>query len=402
MNHKLKLIAGGALVAAGLVMTALSAPNADTLHPGKTLYSFAGGADGELPNGDLIVDDMGVYYGTTLGGGSNSNCPEGCGTVYKVVNGQESVIYSFAGGSDGAVPSDGLLLDAEGNLYGVTSVGGDSDMGTVFKVAPDGTESILYSFAGGSEDGATPNGDLIADAEGNLSGTTFSGGIGDCSGGCGTVFKVTPDGQESILYAFTGAPPREGASPAAGLIADAEGNLYGTTYGGGKPGCGQPTGCGTIFKVTPDGQESMLHVFEGGRAGHPNDRLLLDAQGNFYGTSYNGGVKFGAVWKVSPDGTETVLYSFQHHADGVGVSPGLIADSEGNFYGATLYGGENAAGVVYRLSPEGRFATLYNFPDGDYGDYTAGRLIIDRQGNLIGTTRSGGDSDKGTIFEVRN
>src|SRR5256885_2859142 len=140
MNHRYNLIAGGALIAAGLGMAFLSVTNAALPRQGKTLYSFAGGADGANPNGSLIMDAMGIYYGTTrLGGGSSSNCPSGCGTIYKVVNGQESVIYSFAGGSDGAVPLDGLFLDAEGNLYGVTSVGGDSDLGTVFKIAPDGT-----------------------------------------------------------------------------------------------------------------------------------------------------------------------------------------------------------------------------------------------------------------------
>jgi uncharacterized repeat protein (TIGR03803 family) len=291
----------------------------------------------------------------------------------------------------------------------VTNVGGESNMGTVFKIAPDGTKTTLHSFAGGTDDGARPNGDLIADADGNLYGTTYSGGIGDCDGGCGTVFKVTPDGQESILYAFAGAPRPEGANPAAGLIADSEGNLYGTTYRGGKPGCGQPTGCGTIFKITPDGQESVLHEFQGGwkSAGHPNDRLLVDAQSNFFGTCYNCGVKFGAVWEVSPDGTETVLYSFQHHADGEGVNPGLVADAEGNLYGTTVYGGENQAGVVFRVSLAGRIAVLYTFPDDtSYVNSPTGRMIIDRHGNLIGATLRSGSSNCtlgcGTIFQVQN
>ncbi len=253
-----RLIAGGTLITAGLGMAFVSAANAAIEHPGKTLYSFGGGTDGSYPNGALIADAMGTYYGTTRVGGSS-----GFGTVYKVANGQESVIYGFTGGSDGSFPRDGLLLDAEGSLYGVTSSGGDSGLGTVFKITLDGTKTTLHSFAGSTDDGADPNGDLIADADGNLYGTTFSGGIGDCDGGCGTVFKLMPDGQESILYAFVGTPRPEGASPAAGLIADAEGNLYGTTYHGGKPGCGQPTGCGTIFKITPDGQESVLHEFKG-------------------------------------------------------------------------------------------------------------------------------------------
>src|SRR5262249_42628630 len=162
----LRLTAGIALIAAASFLTLTSA-DAAGVHPGKTVYSFAGAPDGATPNGDLIVDPNGVYYGTTaLGGIMTADCPNGCGTIYQVVDGVESVLYSFTGLGDGAVPTDGLFLDAQGNLYGVTSAGGDSDMGTVFKIAPDGSKSTLHSFAGGSGDGADPNGDLIADAEG--------------------------------------------------------------------------------------------------------------------------------------------------------------------------------------------------------------------------------------------
>lgn len=410
MSQTLRVIAGGGLIAAGLGIAVVSAATAAMEHPGKTLYSFAGAPDGENPNGDLIVDDMGVYYGTTvLGGIITSDCPSGCGTVYKVVNGEESVIYSFTGISDGAVPVDGLLRDAEGNLYGVTSVGGDSDMGTVFKIAPDGSKTTLHSFVGGSGDGADPNGDLIADSEGNLYGTTSSGGSSNCEGGCGTVFKISPDGQESVVHVFIGSAGPDGKNPAGGLITDAEGNFFGTTYGGGgQQQCG-PDGCGTIFKVTPDGQLTLIHSFEGGRsAGHPRDRLVMDAQGNFFGTTYNGGTpkNNGAVWKVSADGrTETVLHSFQGHADGLAPNGGLIADSEGNLYGTTFYGGEHQAGVVYRVAPDGRFATLYTFPDAaPFLSAPFGRLVIDQQGNLIGTTiaKVSGDDRHGTIFFVKN
>jgi uncharacterized repeat protein (TIGR03803 family) len=414
MNHRLRTIAGGAFIAAGLGIAVVSASTAAMEHPGKTLYSFTGAPDGAYPNGDLIVDAMGVYYGTTsLGGIITADCPEGCGTVYKLVNGEESVIYRFTGISDGAVPYDGLLQDAEGNLFGVTRVGGDSNMGTVFKVSPDGSKTTLHSFAGGTDDGANPNGDLIADAEGNLYGTTYTGGLGDCDGGCGTVFKVTPDGQESILHAFIGSTGPDGKNPFGGLIADEEGNFYGTTYGGGgRVHCG-PDGCGTLFKITPDGQLTLIHRFEGGytSAGHPRDRLLRDTQGNFYGTTYNGGIRrFGCVWKVSPDGvTETILYSFHHHKDGEGVGAGLVADSEWNLYGATLAGGENLAGIVYRVSPDGRIASLYDFPDATTSAQDVpGRMIIDRHGNLIGATNYGGASDNcspfgcGTIFIVKN
>jgi uncharacterized repeat protein (TIGR03803 family) len=218
---------------------------------------------------------------------------------------------------------------------------------------------------------------------------------------------------ETILHAFIGVGNLEGKNPSGGLIADADGSFFGTTYGGGgRVHCG-PDGCGTIFQVTPDGQTTLVHRFEGSQSGgHPRDRLLRDAQGNFYGTTFNGGKKnFGALWTVSADGaTETVLYFFHHHRDGEGVGSGLVADSEGNLYGTTLYGGENLTGLVYRLSPEGRIDTLYTFPDADIRvpGVAPGRMILDLQGNLIGATVYGGDSGNcspfgcGTLFEVRN
>lgn len=406
-----RLTTGIAVIAAGFFLTLASAVNAAGLHPGKTVYSFAGPPDGQTPNGDLIVDANGVYYGTTaLGGVITADCSKGCGTVYKVVDGEESVIYSFTGLSDGAVPTDGLYLDAEGSLYGVTTSGGDTNMGTVFRITPDGSKSTLHSFAGGSSDGAEPNGDLIPDAEGNLYGTTYYGGSDNCDGlGCGTVFKVTPDGQESIVHAFLGSEGTEGKFPDAGLIADADGNFLGTTYGGGghQSYCGHD-GCGTIFKVTPDGQETVIHIFEGSRsAGHTRGRLVVDGAGNFYGTARSGGTyTLGTLWKVSPDGTETVLHSFGGRSDGKAPNGDLIIDSLGNLYGTTYYDGDNLNGVVFQFTPEGQFFTLYDFPDVTYNYSSApyGRLLIDRQGNLLGTTiyLLSSSTNFGTIFKVKN
>ena len=226
MNYTYKRITGGSLIATGLAIALLSAANAAGLHLGKILYSFSGGytngTDGAFATGDLIVDDAGIYYGTTSGGGGSLNCSGGCGTVYEVENGVESVIYAFTGGSDGQYPAGGLLLDSEGNLYGSAS-GGPLGFGIVYKIAPDGTKTIVYSFAGAPADGNGPNGGLIFDAEGNLYGTTNSGGDGSCDGGCGTVFKITSDGQESILYSFKGGgvgTNDDGAYPAGGLIPD--------------------------------------------------------------------------------------------------------------------------------------------------------------------------------------
>ena len=236
-------------------------PNLDGTYTESVLHSFTGGSDGQYGGGDgqypfsgLIADAAGNLYGTTFYGGGNSCEGFGCGTVFKLtpkLDGTygESVLYSFTGSHDGAAPSAGLLADAAGNLYGTTSQGGGAracltGCGTVFKLTanPDGTysESVLHSFGGGS-DGQTPSAGLIADAVGNLYGTTYAGGLTVCGGWCGTVFMLTSTGTLRVLHSFNSS---DGANPLAGLMADAEGNLYGTTSLGGTKNYG------TVFKQT--------------------------------------------------------------------------------------------------------------------------------------------------------
>ena len=198
------------------------------------MYSFAGGIDGVWPQAGLVLDATGNLYGTTVNGGAS-----GSGTVFKITPaGVESVVYSFAGGTDGAAPLAGLVLDASGNLYGTTSVGGASCLGTEFKITPAGVESVVHSFAGGT-DGAAPQAGLVLDATGNLYGTTANGG----ASGNGTVFKITPAGGESVVHSFAGGT--DGVWPQAGLVLDATGNLYGTTYQGGA------SNFGTVFRIVP-------------------------------------------------------------------------------------------------------------------------------------------------------
>ncbi len=238
-----------------------------------TLFNFTQGhlERGVFPQAGLTADQAGNLYGTTAGGGTGAGCQGvgGCGTVFKLgPHGTETVLYSFAGGGDGSSPNGTLIVDQAGNFYGTTAAGGFSgcalgaECGTVFKLAPDGTHTVLYSFTGG-RDGGVPEAPLLADQAGNLYGTTTQGGSGGCGGyGCGTVFKLAPDGTETILHAFRGGS--DGAELfAAGLIADQAGNLYGTTWEGGK-GC-NGAGCGTVFKLAPDGTKTILHSFAGGR-----------------------------------------------------------------------------------------------------------------------------------------
>ncbi len=219
--------------------TALAAPSE------TVLYSFGGGTDGGFPFGDLIMDSAGNLYGTTLTGGAASG---GCGTVFKLtLSGAETVFHSFNCDTDGSDPTSRLTADSAGNLYGTTNFGGASGVGTVYKLTPSGTFSVLYSFSG-SPDGAIPEGRLIADSAGNLYGTTLQGGT-DCGAGCGTVFSITPNGTGTVLYSFAYT---DGAFPHAGLIADNAGNLYGTTGGGGA------SGNGTVFKLAGTGFPPVL------------------------------------------------------------------------------------------------------------------------------------------------
>jgi uncharacterized repeat protein (TIGR03803 family) len=268
-----------------LVATVVATPSAQAQRF-KVLYTFTGGADGGYPVAGLIQDAAGNLYGTTGIGGAS-----GGGTVFVVnkAGHQETVLYSFTGTPDGAIPEAGLIQDAAGNFYGTTADGGVYNVGTVFAVNKAGQEKVLYSFTGGA-DGANPWAGLIQDAAGNFYGTTLLGG----AYGYGTVFVVSKTGQEKVLYSFTGGA--DGAIPWAGLIQDAAGNLFGTTVQGGA------YGVGTVFVVNKTGQEKVLHSFTYGADGeYPQAGLIQDAAGNLFGTTiYGGAYGSGTVFEVKP------------------------------------------------------------------------------------------------------
>lgn len=304
------------------------------------------------------------------------------------------LLYVFTGKSNsGATPSGGLVRDQAGNLYGATD---GYRAGNVFKLAPDGTETVLYSFRGGS-DGALPIGALLTDNAGNLYGTTIEGGGTGCLGqqGCGTVFKLAPDGNETVLYAFQGGS--DGNAPSGSLISDAQGNLYGTTTWGGGTGCSN-LGCGSVFEIAPSGTETVLHPFTGGSDGEwPGGGVIADSAGNLYGTTqYGGGTGCGGpgcgtVFKLAAgSGSETILYAFTGGNDGEGPVGSLIADSAGNLYGTTGEAGTYGFGNVFKIAPDGSEIVLYAFQHGRDGWGSAGSLILDASGNLYGTTAFGG------------
>ncbi len=356
----------------------------------QVLYSFGGtGTDAAYPNGSLIMDGAGNLYGTTSGGGIHPGCEnEGCGTVFELSPREggewtEQVLHSFGGGTDGARPFAGLIMDGAGNLYGTTSEGGihqtcyeNTSCGTVFELSPrEGggwTEQVLHSFGNGT-DGNDPDGGLIMDTAGNLYGTTEEGGIHNpCNGldGCGTVFELSPrEGggwTEQVLHSFGGG--NDGVAPSGGLIFDTAGNLYGTTFWGGIHAlCDQGICGGTAFELSPrEGggwTERVLHSFgEGFDGTNPDAGLLIDAAGNLYGTTVWGGIVVcepyfdcGTAFELSPrEGggwTEKVLHSFGSGNDGVNPEGALIMDRAGNLYGTTWLGGVNQAGTVFGITP---------------------------------------------------
>jgi uncharacterized repeat protein (TIGR03803 family) len=311
-----------------------------------------------------------------------------------------AALHAFKGVPDGAYTFAGLVRDTAGNLYSTTMVGGDhSSSGTVFKVSKTGKESVLYDFKGvdGATDGANPDAGLIRDAAGNFYGTTFAGGAGDCDPpqGCGTVFRVSKAGKETVLYKFAGGYS-DGCHPDGGLVQDKSGNLYGTTFS-----CGASNE-GTVFKVSAGGKETVLHSFTGSDGANPMyTSLLMDTSGNLYGFTSAGGAGGGTVYKLSSSGSVKVLHSFTGSPDGYGGAYGApIMDAQGNLYGTTLSGGSFNDGIVWKLSKNGTETVLHQFTRGssDGGDPYSG-VILD--GNLYGTTLRGGSSDDGTVYELK-
>jgi uncharacterized repeat protein (TIGR03803 family) len=377
----------------------------------NALYTFHGGSSGSGPNGALIGDTAKNLYGTTASGGISCQDGQGCGTVFRLAqDGKETVLYAFRGGNDGAHPQAALISDSAGNFYGTTLEGGgcsfNGDCGTVFELSADGTESVLHAFQG--SDGLNPRGNLIADASGNLYGTTIEGGnLAACGGaGCGTVFELQPNGMETTLYAFQGGS--DGASPQAGLIEDSTGNFYGTTVGGGIFTCVNGSiGCGVVFKLAPDGTETVLHAFQGGSDGDlPRSGLIADKIGNLYGTTTAGGPNgYGTVFELTPDGTETVLYSFKAGNDGNFPIGGVNMDKTGNLYGTTTYGGGphckgEGCGTVFKLAPDGTETVLFAF-FGKHGVQPDASLLMGKDGLLYGTASAGGKYNDGVVFSVK-
>lgn len=370
------------------------------------LHTFKG-HDGQYPTAGLTQDAAGNFYGTT-----DSFAIDGGGVIFALTKNhgehyRETVLYKFGGYPDGLHPN-GLIRSKSGTLYGTTYWGGSGASGDVFKLARDGHKTLLYAFTGGS-DGRDPNAGVVEDKAGNLYGTTIGGGAHRM----GVVFKLTKSAgyAETVLHSF-GSSATDGVQPDAGLMMDSAGNLYGTTIVGGTGNCPDTGGCGTVYKITPDGTETVLYNFQGGSDGrYPYAGVTQDSNGNFYGTAFTGGARDkGVVFKLAPDGIETVLYSFAGGSDGANPYAGVTRDGAGNLYGTTEYGGSKKKGTVFKLAPDGTETMLHTFAGGSDGSYPQAGVIADQAGNLYGTTQYGGTGTCnpllppgcGIVFEIEN
>ncbi len=406
----------------------------------QIIHYFSGTTDGEYPLAGLTLDSAGNLYGTSSSMSNQQTCPTGCLVVYQLSpNGSGwnfTVVFAGQSASQGSTAISSMVFGPDGNLYGTTAYGGNGNgcypgrgCGVVFKMAPANggwNQSIVYPFSA-LPDGNFPRGQLAFDSAGNLYGATSGGGsnVGCLGGGCdgnGTVYKLAlanGSASESILYAFGSTRVDDGVGPSGGVAIDSQGNLYGTTVAGGE------LNHGTVFELMPSGSgwsETTLYNFHGGNDGiFPAAGVIVDAAGNLYGsTEYDyhlgGG---GTVFELSPSGTSwthNVLYEFPSRSCGtppchLGAGPqsNLIMDRAGNLYGTTSVDGSYGCGAVFKLTRAGdtwNYTSLHDFTCGIDGDSPVGSLVMDSAGNLYGTTTTGGVPDLycgdgcGVIFKI--
>jgi uncharacterized repeat protein (TIGR03803 family) len=350
----------------------------------EVVYQFAD-ANAEM-YGPLVRANDGNYYTTTTFAG-----PGLCGSVFRMApDGSVTVLHTFIGGDmDGCEPLAGLVQASDGNLYGTTAYGGPADKGTVFRVTLDGTVTVMQAFSGNPE-GWFPNAPLIQATDGNLYGTTMVGG----SSGAGSIFRMTLGGSLSVLYSFKG--DLDGAEPIAGLVQGADGNFYGTTNRGGSV---TPSGGGgTAFRMTPGGTVTILHAFNGTSDGSDLRAGLLEVDGRLYGTAASNGSaihKCGTIFSVTPAGDFAVLHTFLGSNDGCNPSAPLILASDDTFYGTTAGANDvGGYGTVFEMTRDGALTAGLHAMSGSDGSEPNTPLLQGADGKLYGTALSG------TIFRL--
>lgn len=368
-----------------------------------TLWSFTGSNDGFNVYAALIQGHDGYLYGTTEG-----TQPQGeiaqiappsssgqSGTVFRITTtGDLTNLWSFSGGANGNHPYGKLVQGSDGSFYGTTSYGGygysgygQTGYGIVFRITPGGNFTNLYAFTNGS-DGSYPNGGLVEGADGNLYGTTYAGGTSDY----GVVFRISPGGSLTNLWSFSGP---DGRGTSAGLTRGNDGNFYGVSEFGGT------SVIGSVFRITPNGNLTNLYTFTDSEnyGSYPTGSLVLGRDGNFYGVTGGGGTSgYGTVFRITPDGCLTNLWSFNGD-DGRYPYAGLVQGSDGNFYGTTANGGDSFYGTLFRINVCGELTNLWTFSGDDGADPNA-ELMQANDGSFYGTTSGGGAYNQGTVFKL--
>lgn len=401
--HRNRVSGRVGLVLVFLVATAI----ASSAQAFETLLTFSG-SNGEHPFAPLLQGSDGDLYGTTAG-----NLTSDAGTVFRITAaGDLTTLHSFQG-SDGFTPYGGLLQATDGHFYGTTYSGGANNEGTVFRISLGGQFAVLHSFcANGCEDGANPVPGLSQGTDGRFYGTAMSGG-----NGYGTVFRMSQQGNVTVLHAFAST---DGASPEGGLTQATDGNFYGTTYAGGQTSTCFTSGCGTVFKITPGGVFTSLYEFCAESycpdGSNPVGTLAAGTDGALYGTTSTGGDYSlsciggcGTVFRITPAGKLTTLYRFCPQtgcADGTLPTGNLVQATDGNLYGTALIGGSGyncsaygpGCGTLFKITPEGQFTLLYSFGFSDPGSPWAG-LVQDTDGSFYGTS-TGGTVSLGTVFTL--
>jgi len=356
----------------------------------QLVHSFVG-ADGFKSQSSLIAAGDGQLLGTAFGGGAIG---QGDGTAFRLApDGRLTVVHSFDGRRGGEGPV-GLTRAHDGNFYGVTTRGGRFLQGTAYRMSPQGEVTVLHSFHQDGQDGSTPQAPLLQASDGHFYGTTSYGG----RHGWGCVFRLTAQGQLTVLHSFNN-DGHDGQGPGqAGLIQARDGNLYGSTQGGGEHGQG------TGFRLSADGSLSILHSFQGPDGRAPSSALIEAPDGQFYGVTAGGGAyRRGTVYRLDRDGGVTVLHAFSgRHGDGADPAGDLLLARDGNFYGVTQRGGRRDGGIVYRLGLDGNFSRLHSFnPAGPDGHMPWAGLVETNDGELYGSTYQGGAHDAGGVFRIR-
>lgn len=339
---------------------------------------------GTAPKGNLFKNDDGNFYGVTSEGGTNNY-----GTIFMLTPaGEITMLKQFSYYADGANPTGELVKGADGYLYGTTSSGGTNSYGTIFKISVSGDFSVIKHLSY-TTDGAHPYGHLTLASDGNFYGITYNGG----STGAGTIFKLTPGGVYSVIHTLTLAT--EGANCYSSLTEGSDGNLYGTTYGGGQ------YSYGTVFKVTKGGTLTVIKQLNAADGTHPQSDIIEAKDGNFYGTCYNGGqFSTGVIFKITKAGVYSVVKNFSPSADGGYPYGGLMLDTDGSLYGITSYSGSKGGGTVYKFTTAGAYSVIHPIDYNTEGNTSYSALVKGNDGSLYAMTSAGGTYNFGTIFKT--